>query len=295
MRLLLASPQTSSAVPTEITAISIGARAARLLVAHADWTVAATFERSFYLRSGDAFVCAGDASIGDGPLNAVLCAGPRLTCEPGAAATSSGECLEFPDGSTIRFDVARRWQAPAWPTRPVHFATLQELNGAALREAPAESIIHALIGSTGTFDPLAERARRGLRLLGNAVGGAGLEFGPAGASLLGLGHGLTPGGDDVLSGALITLYALGRAEPAAALAASVRQQMRALTAPLSCAFLEAACDGEANAVVHRALAALIEGAVPDDVITPLATLGHASGFDILAGILIAAEATYPPA
>ncbi len=279
----------------EITVISIGARAARLFAAHADWTVAATFERSFYLRSGDAFVCIGDASIGDGPLNALLRAGTLQPPAVGSAAASRGEYLEFPDASTIRLDVARRWQAPAWSTKPAHLAMLQDLKRAALREAPAESIIHALTTAAATATPLGERARHGLRLLGSAVGGAGFDCAPAVASLLGLGHGLTPSGDDVLSGALIVLHALDRGETATALGSAVRSRMRALTSPLSCAFLEAACDGEANAAVHRAIAGLLDGAAPASVITPLASLGHGSGFDILAGMLIAAEASCLPA
>lgn len=278
-----------------IDAHSIGARAARLLSRHSDWTVAATFDRSFYLRSGDAFVCIGDASIGDGPLNAVLGAGPPRPPAVGSAATSSGKRLEFADGATIRLDVARRWQALARPTGPAHLPALQALKSVALGEAPAESFIHALTASTDTVNPLGERARHGLRLLGDAVGGAGFDCAPAVASLLGLGHGLTPSGDDVLSGALIMLHALDRGETATALGTAVRSRMRALTSPLSCAFLEAACDGEANAAAHRAIATLLDGAAPAKVITPLASLGHSSGFDILAGILVVAEASCLPA
>jgi hypothetical protein len=112
----------------------------------------------------------------------------------------------------------------------------------------------------------------------------------AATALLGLGHGLTPSGDDVLSGAVVLLHAVGNQANAAALSAAIRKRMRARTSPLSCAFLDAACDGEPNAAVHQAIEALLTGAAPAAVIAPLATLGHASGFDILAGILIAAEA-----
>ena len=133
------------------------------------------------------------------------------------------------------------------------------------------------------------RARAGIDALRPAIA-SHAAFDDAVSALAGLGHGLTPSGDDVLSGALIMLHALGRPEAAAALADSVRRQMHQLTSPLSCAFLEAACEGEPSAAVHRAIAALLNGAIPAEVIAPLRAIGHASGFDLLAGILLAAGA-----
>jgi hypothetical protein len=85
------------------------------------------------------------------------------------------------------------------------------------------------------------------------------------------------------------LHALGQTEHAATLADAIRRIAPARTSPLSFALLEPACDGEAIAAVHRAIEALLTQAPPAEVIEPLRTIGATSGFDMLAGMLIAAR------
>jgi hypothetical protein len=395
---------------------SIGARAARLLAAHAGWSVEAVFDRSFYLRSGDAFVCIGDASIGDGPLNALVATGvipafiagtlviPRATVEilapwgpatnpigantrpqthplaspaepaqpsrndprcpsesrgrvhwvghdagstrgadrvqdatdatpalragparglpngralrPGRQDETAGAksehmwtrsgiaaqerlargpnfALRFPSDFNMSMAGATFWHPPPWSTAGPNGFTpdrLRALTSSATDAAPPASFVHARTCDR-SGEPLLRRARHGLQSLRLAIAASNpAALDDATLALLGLGHGLTPSGDDVLSGAVIMLHALGRTTAAAALAEAIRSHMRARTSSLSCAFLEAACDGEPNAAVHGAIEALTSGSAPHDVIKPLAALGHTSGFDILAGILIASEA-----
>ena len=49
-----------------------GPVAARVLQASATATVAAVFERSFYIEADGQFACIGSNCIGDGPLNAIV-------------------------------------------------------------------------------------------------------------------------------------------------------------------------------------------------------------------------------
>ena len=334
----------SSTTAPLISIASIGALALRLLEQHADWTVAATFDRSFYIRSGPEFICVGDASIGDGPLNALLAEpehnqkchprawpedpatnylemrnhhpqraattsqrstpaepwvlgpSPRMTLEGGGDGdrqAASSRKIALPDGRILSWCEARIWQATACPQispEALRVGRLEMIIAAACDAAPEASFVHAL-SSKPSDDLLARRAREGMTSLGNALRDPTVETCEAAAQrLLGLGHGLTPSGDDVLSGALIMLAALNRPETAMALSSAIQLHMDTATSPLSCAFLRAACDGEPSAALQHTIALLLNGAAPSQVVAPARQVGHASGFDMLAGILVAAAA-----
>jgi hypothetical protein len=101
------------------------------------------------------------------------------------------------------------------------------------------------------------------------------------SGLVGLGPGLTPSGDDFLSGALALLDALGMPQLHALLAQAVTEAA-ALTSPLSAGFLRAAADRHIGEYLHRAVASLITGDV-DAAIAVARRIGHSSGWDMLAG------------
>ena len=119
--------------------------------------------------------------------------------------------------------------------------------------SPPESFIHAL-GEVEPASVLHRRARSGIDALRLR------DFESAVTMLAGLGHGLTPWGDDVLAGAMLMLHAIGRNDKAATFAAAIRRIAPSRTSPLSFALLEPAWDGEPNAAVHRAIKALLTGA-----------------------------------
>jgi Protein of unknown function (DUF2877) len=290
-------------VVTDPAIISIGARAARLLATHSDWVIAATFERSLYIRSGDAFVCIGDASIGDGPLNVLtptgeaksdrrlgqaFCATQHLRAEPALLGRARGLDPTYVEPV---FDLSklRIWQAPPWPLAvpQCDHEYVRAIEKSTCAAAPPASFMHALDESATFPDLVLVSARKGLDALERALAtGEAAHADAAASALLGLGHGLTPSGDDVLAGALVAMHATGRTAVAATLTTAVRGQMRQLTSPLSAAFLEAACCGEPSAAVYQAITAALAGAAPNDVIAPLSVVGHASGFDLLTGILV---------
>ena len=117
---------------------------------------------------------------------------------------------------------------------------------------------------------------------------------PPAVDLLGAGRGLTPSGDDCLAGVLVALHAFGERDVAASLARAVARHAPRRTSRLSAAHLEAAGGGEAIEPVHEAIRSIAGGTYPGhapDVLDALERFGHGSGFDALAGVLLAARAT----
>jgi hypothetical protein len=122
---------------------------------------------------------------------------------------------------------------------------------------------------------------------------------PAATALLGLGTGLTPEGDDLLAGFLVTLAAVPRARPLARQLGDIATSLAATrTTTLSAALLRDAADGfavpalvdlvdvlhEANLVgkptTHRTLA---------DVVVRLLAVGNTSGAALAHGAVAAAR------
>ncbi|MBV7433428.1 DUF2877 domain-containing protein [Cardiobacteriaceae bacterium TAE3-ERU3] len=111
---------------------------------------------------------------------------------------------------------------------------------------------------------------------------------PAVQALIGLGHGLTPSGDDFLAGLLIALSL-----PSSPLAHCRTQLQHSIlrhhyrTHPVSAAFLDDAIRVQVSEPVQTCVTALHQN--PDTntatAIQALTNLGHRSGHDILSGLL----------
>lgn len=104
--------------------------------------------------------------------------------------------------------------------------------------------------------------------------------------LIGYGPGLTPSGDDMLTGMLAVLYAAG-------LSAKLRyfllptEQLVPLTTSVSCSYLNSARVGEFSTPLQKVIRGLQSGRDPHFAIRRLLAVGHSSGADILLGIAIA--------
>jgi hypothetical protein len=104
-------------------------------------------------------------------------------------------------------------------------------------------------------------------------------------ALIGAGPGLTPAGDDVLAGALVTAYATGDPRLEAWQRATLATLTSSRTTAVSRAMLHHALDGYATRQLAKLLTALCLG---DDVQVPLTGLlavGHTSGGALLTGVL----------
>lgn len=109
-------------------------------------------------------------------------------------------------------------------------------------------------------------------------------------TLVGLGPGLTPSGDDALCGALLVLRAAGSAR-----LGPVRQGVSARldrTTSLSASLLRAAMEGYAVPCVVRLTSALAAGDrhAAEAVLPEVLAIGHSSGSDVVAGLLGALDA-----
>ena len=218
--------------------------------------VCAVFRRSFYLRCpGERYVCIGDASLGNGPLNALVreVALPRL-----------GEHV------AVSLDGAAAWQPP--PHRPdsVDVVGLIATTG---KRIPAEGLGCLVIGKHNALSGHAQPALDALErwLVGNALG-------EEAAGLIGLGPGLTPSGDDYLGGMLVALRLTGRAMQAEGLWRWLEPRLTAGTSAVSAAHLAAAAAGEAHEALHRVLNGEL-------ALEALDAVGHTSGWDALAGAM----------
>lgn len=285
----------------------MGEVAQRLLVRGALGCVAALFERSFYVSVAGGFVCIGDGTLGDGPLNAV-CALPagtpwrRLGVRVGAATRCTDAELWVSPGLAFDLACARAWRPPAPPSwSAVSLARgLDRLHRLAVGRVPEDGLGGLVLtaGRLRAASPVRRRAAAPAAALGRWLRAAPGESGPACElgravdGLLGLGPGLTPSGDDLLGGVMVALETLGQRTAAARLAVRVRGVCGTATTPLAAAHLAAAMQGLAAAPLHDALRALLagDGEGLAKALRGVAHVGHCSGWDALAGMVLALRA-----
>ncbi len=290
-----------------------------VLAGHCEVEIVAVFERSFHVAMDGQLACIGDASIGDGPLNAIVdpAGEPPSSFAMLAAgrwiATSASASRPARNGLTIDVGAARLWRpryarllpGPAFAPSLV----LRELG----RLSPAGDPL--VVEPTGVDRLTRKRLAARLERLAAALAARASRFTAtsghphaAGAdatgmaaitdaaiALLGLGQGLTPSGDDMLCGALLGLRLADVAAVREPLARAVLAAAPARTSSLSVAFLRAAADGLPCAAVDDLLVALVTGETTrlPAIRARLDRLGHSSGRDMLAGVIMALEAQAP--
>ncbi|MDJ0949072.1 MAG: DUF2877 domain-containing protein [Alphaproteobacteria bacterium] len=305
-----------AARPAPLPVAMIGAAARRALGAGATGQVVALFRRSLYLSGADLrLACIGPMEMGAGPLN-VLAPLPAdidwrtVGLRVGSAARVIGDQLHVADRIVFPLRQAETWEPQALPDGWRAETVRDNLAGlAAEAKPPAEGLapwVPAL--ATGALptdrdDPLLRAAKPPLVALrtwlleATASQAKTLPVPDRAAGLIGLGPGLTPSGDDLIGGAMIALRALGRDRTADRLADWALGQAREGTGRISRAHLAAAADGQGAAALHAALASLCTTGAPGIVpaLRALDAIGHSSGWDALAGAVLAAAAVSPSA
>jgi uncharacterized protein DUF2877 len=263
--------------------------------------VAAVFDRSFYLRSGDTFICIASSEVGNGPLT--LVADNRsfrplpLGVRPGQAAFITEQHVQIDECVGLSLDHCEPWRAPPWPI-PLSSARLIGTFEQFAARFPSPPRTRARGGRGDErqsyqpgFETLARNAFR--TRLANfekwLSDGCNPAWPDAVHGLIGLGPGLTPAGDDCLVGALALLDALGECNAYAALARTLADVPPTLTSPLSHCFLRAAAARHVGESLHRAVSSIITGNA-GAAVAALRTIGHSSGWDMLAGIATALRA-----
>jgi Protein of unknown function (DUF2877) len=245
-------------------------------------TVVASTPHATYLAVADAeetMICLASASAVRVPCAVILESKSLPPQVPvGTIATVGAGSLSL-EGAVFR--VSRWWRPP----RP------RGLGGTA--PARVSAAVRWLTGRVA--DPLDNHGRAAVADLVLALS-TGASPGPAVARLLGRGPGLTPTGDDVLAGALVSLTALG-APAARSLAAAVTASAPDATTTVSVALLRHAARGECIPQLADLLDAVAHGESTLDSLPAaraslpraagaLLAVGHCSGAGLLHGVLV---------
>lgn len=247
--------------------MKLEANVAGSFVEDGEGEASAVFRRSFYLHfPGGGYACVGEPAVGRGPLNALV--DNFQLPAPGARVTLS-------------LAGAQRWKAPALP--PSATPDVRELQRAARGRVPTEGlgglVLDAHNALSGHALPALEAIERWL--VGNALEDDA-------EALIGLGPGLTPSGDDYLGGVLIALVQLDRKPQAQALWRWLGPRLER-TSAISAAHLTAAAAGEGHEALHRCLEVLCTGGEWTGALDAIASVGHVSGWDSLAGVVAVAK------
>ena len=261
--------------------------------------VEAVFERCFYLRSGGDFICIGEPDIGNGPITLIgnLEALPTLKSLARQMASICREHITV--GNSVRFtlDASKLWRPFGWPIYPSPerligiCAVLASRAVVEAQEGLARCVVDGSAASR-SHPPLARLARPRIVVFERWLSARLTdEHTPAVSphdavhGLIGLGPGLTPSGDDFLIGALSALDAIGESKAHVAMARAIVDMPSGSTTPLSARFLRVAAAGHVGENLHQAVSSLMTGDV-DGAIAAAGKIGHSSGWDMLAGILI---------
>ena len=272
-------------------------------------SVLATFASALYLESAAGIACLVSPPAPCGPLNVVLRDfKPGIPVRSGAAWRADGTTLAIDGLGAFPIPAHDEWSPPHPPSlRPATLlAGLASMRAALAARIPrGEVLAHVFrllpepsgaraprtASRTGPIDAHFAQAVPALaEWLDDALAGGHASTPAPVTDLLGAGHGLTPSGDDCIVGVLVALHALGERGVAASTADAVARHAPQRTSRLSAAHLDAACAGEAIEPVHAAIEAVAGNVSPGPVLDALEKYGHDSGFDALAGVLVAASA-----
>jgi hypothetical protein len=272
--------------------------------------VVTVFRRSIYLSTPRGLVCFGPRVLGDGPPN-VLCGPPsafdfRDEVAARERVAVEGGRVRIGPGLAIDLRSVRRWRPP--PRVPWDAGTLERrlarvVSAAETFGPPRGFGVWLLDLASGRMnrgdrmamaDPLTAAAVPGLA----ALEAWGLDRRRNGflsqgvLSLVGLGGGLTPSGDDFLGGLMIALRSFGEIGLTREVARTTLSTARAGTGLISFAHLRCAALGMGAEVVHDVLAYLMGSAdgKEEERIRAIDRLGHSSGWDTLAGVVFSAAA-----
>lgn len=214
--------------------------------------------------------------------NAVVLAGPLEGFAAGDDAWVGDGVVEA-GGRAVR---VRRWWDPA--------PSLGSVSGTAL--ATTLPLLHDICAASPRRPGLESGGASAL-LAAGCHRGSLVDAITAAEQLMGLGPGLTPSGDDMLAGLLVTLRAVGSAAGVGRavwladwLAAAVTFDARTRTTPISATLLHCAARGEAGLETIAVLRGLTGRQPLEPAVHRLLRLGHTSGADLAWGIRTGASA-----
>ena len=289
-----------------LRAQSIGAVAVREISQSLSGRIAAVFDRSVYVDLGSQWICFGDATVGNGPVN--------LSLEP---TPYSGVFADLAVDQPVRVcagavylgnrpliikTAAKVWSPPLVPcwTNESLMRGLDALNAISRGRVPRQGLGVFLYGHGAELSDTREAhvcalpvSELGRWLLNHLADKRCVEGVPESVrQLIGLGPGLTPSGDDFLGGVLIALSLVHRQDIAALLYADLSPHLLTRTGPISRTHLAAASAGQGLETLHLAINSVIEGNVEmiPTRVCHIERIGSSSGWDALAGACVVLRA-----
>lgn len=266
----------------------IAAPLASLLIRDADGTVLASFERSAYLDLDGRIVAATSSELDPGPLTI------GLSEFSATRMVAPGDRVVLRDGrlwigwTVVDLRSARTWD-PSLPPLPDGLAPagMKRACAVVLEELRARGTQSSVAAQNGLQEALA----RGLSAIAAFLSGEGTSAATIHAvaeHIAGRGPGLTPSGDDLLTGIIHAITLWPQVAAAAGGAARARDLLVEAAVPqttrISAAYLEAARLGWATEPWHALARGIVQG--PDAVLAAVRRIlftGETSGADAMAG------------
>ena len=267
-------------IKTKLEASITGAVAARILSRYSHARITHVFDKSFYAEVGDQLICVLAEDFLNGPINICVNEIPRIL--------DVGTCIEISSTKAIIWEPIK--------FGPINADRLFENLPETYRKdlIKAKSLLPKSLSSP-LFKTIAQPAIIDLCLFLRDKKTAPV---PAIKSLLGLGPGLTPSGDDFLIGMMLVLHTVGEKDLFLKLAKIVKNFASLQTSSISNAHLSAMTDSaQANCLLHELLFALQGKKSIKQALIRAENFGHSSGKDAIAGIitaLFALRKRHPP-
>ena len=293
-----------------LRAQSIGAVAVREISQSVSGRITAVFDRSVYVDLGSQWICFGDATVGNGPVNLSLEPTPYSGVFADLAVDQPvrvcAGAVHLGNRPLIIKTAAKVWSPPLVPcwTNESLMRGLDALNAISRGRVPRQGLGVFLYGHGAELSdtreahvcalPVSEFERW---LLSHLADKRCVEGVPESAQqLIGLGPGLTPSGDDFLGGGRIIKNLVHRQDIAALLYSDLSSHLLTRTGPISRSHLAAASAGQGLETLHLAINSVIEGNVgmiPSRV-QHIERIGSSSGWDALAGGCVVLRACLVP-
>ena len=263
--------------------------------------VTAVFDRSLYIEVNGSWICLADVNLGFGPLTVSIKSkyGREWinSFSVGRLVKFSSVGISTDNSKIISTKGVLTWhpqKRPSW-TKNSLMHGLGTLENIAQAKVPFEGLGRYIFESPDGF-PVAIESRAAEHSIGVLKNWLKQCFETkmpiipdkeAIASLIGLGPGLTPSGDDFMGGMLIALHICGEKSVKKNLYVQVDSLLDS-TGPVSKAHLKVAALGEGSHSLHQVINMLLKGndAKLELAIHTINQIGHTSGWDALAGVAV---------
>ena len=290
--------------PWHVSALSIGPMARSALDESILGEVLAVFARTFYVQTENGLLCIGAGNTYNGPLTIVTNAPETTSWQASGVRVRQRALLRsrrmaVGRGLVIFCEEATEWMPPRPPVIDAEMVSkgIANLRAKVIDRLPRNGLAEFLLPANLQIgSPLALVAEGPIRRIRSALSVALFRrqiFQPAPsdvAALSGLGPGLTPSGDDFLGGMMVGLYAVRENGLAQDLSRIINDCNESPANIVSQAHLSAAASGlAAESILRLACVVMSGGEIDDEILAAIDRIGHTSGWDVVAGLVIALE------